>query len=38
MTLVHKHKDGTIERKTIAAVRFVPMTGDAHKEGPSSLE
>jgi protein-L-isoaspartate(D-aspartate) O-methyltransferase len=32
LVLIEKHEDGTIGRKTVANVAFVPMTGEAEKK------
>jgi len=31
LLVIEKKRDGSIERKSVAPVRFVPMTGEAEK-------
>jgi protein-L-isoaspartate(D-aspartate) O-methyltransferase len=33
LLVIEKQKDGTLQRKSVAAVAFVPMTGEAEKPG-----
>jgi protein-L-isoaspartate(D-aspartate) O-methyltransferase len=33
LILIERQKDGTVRRKTITGVAFVPMTGEAEKRG-----